>query len=70
MHARFGSEHVGKNSNFLISTTTPYVVITSKDCENCGNKGEGIFDADDSDDFEEISDPDDPINMTINPLSF
>ena len=71
MPARFGSKDEGKHDKFIIDTATPYMAITSKDCENCGEDGDGdgIFDPDKSDSFEEIGDPDDPIDIDINSLS-
>ena len=64
MHAYFGKDEQG-GSRFLLDTTTPFTVVTSKDCLNCYIFSGGVFDPSKSDTFKAISDPDKPVNLTV-----
>ena len=66
--AFFGSNRQGgKDSKFVIDTSTPFVTITDKGCDNCSDtrKGEGIFDTKGSISFAYKTKPDEAENLTI-----
>ena len=63
--AYFGSDRQGgSGSSFVLDTTSPYVAITGRFCDNChGVFGRGVFDTRSSKTFHSVSDPDDPITV-------
>ena len=56
----------GNDSKFVIDTTTPYITVTDKSCDNCyEDKGEGIFDVKGSHTFKYITRPEDPEQLQL-----
>ena len=64
MHAYIGEDQQS-GSHFLLDTTTPFTVVTSKGCLNCYIFSGGVFDPSKSDTFKAIGDPDKPENLTV-----
>ena len=59
--AYFGSNHQGGVvSQFAIDTSTPFMMITEKTCDNCSysRHGKGIFNPEASDSFKYLTKPD------------
>ena len=56
----------GNDSKFVIDTTTPYITVTDKGCDNCyEDKDEGVFDVDESRTFQYITRPEEPEQIEI-----
>ena len=71
MPAAFGNPPQGDDDTaMLIDTTTPFVAITSKDCDNCKERhgGDGVFDTDNSDTFKSIGSKDNPVTITMSQI--
>ena len=66
--AYFGSNRQGGvDSQFAIDTSTPFMMITEKDCDNCSysRHGKGIFDPRASHSFTYLTKPDESEDIVI-----
>ena len=66
--AAFGSnQQGGADSQFAISTSTPFMMITEKTCDNCSYSwhGKGIFNPESSETFQFLTKPDEQEDLVI-----